>query len=439
MKATSSIYNSEHKTERQRKKFLFHSEQRERALTKRRAAASTLQHNNHYQHHYHHHPHLQQHQQQQQSSSQDAKPEPTPSVLVTPARTIQTTANVATTTATPLWAWILEMSSHGSTPAISHQLFPSTTITASASKQLTPSPQFARVEVIQQQQPSRLHDYYRLKLQQLGAKITAKYIDQHTGERLNRQIEDEKEEARQKALFAPRHADLDPVDERRVLSVLAGPPSQEVLIDKFNIDMTRSKFACLRPGTWLNDEVINFYMAMLVERDARLLAQDATRRPSFYFNSFFVSKLLEGNKYNYAMVKRWTKRFDVFEQEKIVFPVNLGNTHWTLAVVYLQQKKIVYHDSMSGSGQKQLDALMQWVIDEGREKKNITIDKREWILLGGTLVHTPQQRNGVDCGVFTVACADRIADNLKLEYSQDEMRLFRLKIGAAILNGSLPY
>ena len=39
-----------------------------------------------------------------------------------------------------------------------------------------------------------------------------------------------------------------------------------VVAHKYNIEMTVSKMQCLRPGTWLNDEAINFYMAMLQER-----------------------------------------------------------------------------------------------------------------------------------------------------------------------------
>ena len=38
-------------------------------------------------------------------------------------------------------------------------------------------------------------------------------------------------------------------------SVLNGPKNQEVLINKFNTPMDRTKLLCLRPRTWLNDEV----------------------------------------------------------------------------------------------------------------------------------------------------------------------------------------
>lgn len=51
----------------------------------------------------------------------------------------------------------------------------------------------------------------------------------------------------------------------------------------------------------------------------------------------------------------------------------------------------------------------------------------------------PQQRNGVDCGVFTIICADFTSDNLNLSYNQSNIPLFRKKIIMSILRGSLNY
>ena len=59
-------------------------------------------------------------------------------------------------------------------------------------------------------------------------------------------------------------------EQRRVLTVeeaavvdraLWGGPMDEVLIDKFNVPFTREMLRCTLPRTWLNDEVINFYIS----------------------------------------------------------------------------------------------------------------------------------------------------------------------------------
>ncbi|KAL7675575.1 hypothetical protein ACOME3_001842 [Neoechinorhynchus agilis] len=40
-------------------------------------------------------------------------------------------------------------------------------------------------------------------------------------------------------------------------------------VQKFNIPIRRKDLALLKPGGWLNDEIINFYMEMIAERANR--------------------------------------------------------------------------------------------------------------------------------------------------------------------------
>ena len=40
---------------------------------------------------------------------------------------------------------------------------------------------------------------------------------------------------------------------------------------------------------------------------------------------------------------------NVLEVDRIIIPVNLNNTHWACAVIYIKEKRIVYYDSMSVS------------------------------------------------------------------------------------------
>lgn len=57
----------------------------------------------------------------------------------------------------------------------------------------------------------------------------------------------------------------------------------------------------LRPETWLNDEIINFYFALLADR-----ANHDPSMPAIHcFSTFFCSTLREQG---YAKVRRWTKR-----------------------------------------------------------------------------------------------------------------------------------
>ena len=85
--------------------------------------------------------------------------------------------------------------------------------------------------------------------------------------------------------------------------------------------------------------MINFYMNMLQDRDTRLCELYPSRTSCHFFNSFFVEQLLEVDKeYRYDNVKRWNMNFDVFSKDKIFFPINLSNIHWTLAVILMKLK-----------------------------------------------------------------------------------------------------
>ena len=83
-------------------------------------------------------------------------------------------------------------------------------------------------------------------------------------------------------------------------TVLNYPNPQLLLTTKFNIPITLEKLRCLAAPRWLNDEVINFYMCMLQERDINLCEQNSQRLKSHYFNTFFMDKLLGKyhNRYN---------------------------------------------------------------------------------------------------------------------------------------------
>jgi len=129
--------------------------------------------------------------------------------------------------------------------------------------------------------------------------------------------------------------------------VLSGTITQPdtILIDKFQIDMTVAKISCLKPGTWLNDEVINFYSSMLMQD----LAQSTKSREIYIFSTFFMSKLNQSGVYSFELVARWTKKIDIFGLKKVFIPINISNQHWTLVFIDLTVKTIGYYDAMAGN------------------------------------------------------------------------------------------
>ena len=119
--------------------------------------------------------------------------------------------------------------------------------------------------------------------------------------------------------------------------------------------------------------------------------------------------------------------------DKLFFPVNLGNYHWALAVVYMKEKCITYYDSLGYDGTKYMDGLMKWIVDEAK-KRRVEIEEDKW---SANRVDPPKQTNGYDCGVFLIMYADFLSDDLRITFEQKHMDLFRLKIASAIVHGEL--
>jgi len=147
------------------------------------------------------------------------------------------------------------------------------------------------------------------------------------------------------------HKQLRKAQQRGLRMPRGQPPLYETrtLFTNDTFDMTVRKLSCLQPGVWLNDEVINSYFDMIRTRSTTAVTvwnrtHSPPKKNSLFLSSFFVAKLLEGGRYNYDYVRRWTKRCNIFEMDKIFLPINHENNHWVLVVVFMMFKEIHIYD-----------------------------------------------------------------------------------------------
>lgn len=261
-------------------------------------------------------------------------------------------------------------------------------------------------------------------------------------------IEAQKEQEERERAAALAEAELLRVQERllarkrpmtraqvkRITEACIGRDS-EVLVDAFNSEVKRASLRRTRGLDWLNDEVINLYMLLLLERDKLLCSITKNRRASYFFSSYFLTKLVDDGEYCYNNVRRWTSRakIDVFALDKVIIPTNVGNQHWCLSVIYVQRKTIQYYDSMGGRGTSYMESLLNWLGDEHQDKKKTPLPDRHTWRLVPTQQGTPQQENGCDCGVFTCMFANYLSEDLELDFSQDDMPHFRDLIAWQVL------
>ncbi len=127
---------------------------------------------------------------------------------------------------------------------------------------------------------------------------------------------------------------------------------KEILASQDEESVRRKSMQTLLPKQWLINEVINFFLKHCLERrDKKLCKKEPRRRRLHFFNSFFVQTMfnLKNNDlnlrggYNYENVRHWSKKVpgkDIFKLKYIFCRINLNNWHWTLVVIFMEEKKI---------------------------------------------------------------------------------------------------
>lgn len=198
---------------------------------------------------------------------------------------------------------------------------------------------------------------------------------------------------------------------------------EDILIEEFDIPITRKDLETLEGLNWLNDEVINFYFQMIQSR-----SKEIDNLPSVYvFNTFFYTKLTSSTN-SYNMLKRWTRKVDIFAHDFILIPLHLG-MHWTLCCANCTNHSISYYDSMAGGrvnqkGEVHLKAILSYLQKEHVDKKKEPLPP-EWRInpVGESEDvnrndRIPQQENGSDCGVFTCRFAEYISRRASFRFRQ---------------------
>ncbi|XP_073519293.1 sentrin-specific protease 1 isoform X2 [Phyllobates terribilis] len=216
--------------------------------------------------------------------------------------------------------------------------------------------------------------------------------------------------------------------EREIKHALYGGNQDQMLSEAFRLTITRKDIMTLNSLNWLNDEVINFYMNLLMERSKR------KGLPKVHaFNTFFFPKLKSAG---FQAVKRWTKKVDVFAADVLLVPVHLG-VHWCLAVVDFRKKTVTYYDSMGGLNNEACRILLQYLKQESQDKKGISFDTNGWNLSSKTSDEIPQQMNGSDCGMFACKYADYITKDKAITFAQNHMPYFRKRMVYEIIHQKL--
>ncbi|XP_037342159.2 sentrin-specific protease 2 [Pungitius pungitius] len=218
-----------------------------------------------------------------------------------------------------------------------------------------------------------------------------------------------------------------------VSCALAQSDPNLVLSAAFKLRITQRDLATLQEGGWLNDEVINFYLSLVMER----CSGEAAGLKIYSFSTFFFPKLRGGGQAGgHTAVKRWTKAVDIFLYDLVLVPLHLG-VHWAMAVIDFKSKTVKSYDSMGQRHDDVCSLLLLYLKEEHKVKRGRELDSPKWTVGSLRATEIPQQRNGSDCGVFVCKYADYIAKGRPLSFKQCHMPVFRKVMIWEILNQKL--
>ena len=225
-----------------------------------------------------------------------------------------------------------------------------------------------------------------------------------------------------------------------------------------------SSFRRIKPGTWLNDEVINYYLCLMRMREQRLYDISSRtigglqRKRTYFMKSFFVTKLLDirhpdrsQHRYTYENVRRWGTKCpggNIFHFQQAFIPINIENRHWVCVFISIETQKIVFYDSLPNStlGEYYINIILKYLEDKWNYKRmSGSFDTSSWtkVSLGNST--NMLQTNCDDCGVYTLMCAYFICNDLEMTFLEQENReqqrknelISRHSIGASILQNKI--
>jgi len=258
----------------------------------------------------------------------------------------------------------------------------------------------------------------------------------------------------------------------------AGLKDIAVTVAVAKITLRRVDLRRLRGSRWLNDEVMNAYVAMLNERNKQRVAAAAaaaaasavvegvtttrskrgkhTASPSdfsarplrvYCFNTFFYTRLTQGpDGFDYEGVRRWTLKagVDVVDYDLLLVPVNASAIHWALGVIDMRVRRFAFLDSLHGPDRDGVTAtLARWL---GAE----VASRHGWAHEAALCLHAwsagcnavasvpvPRQLDAGSCGVYVLAMAERLERGVALAFGQRDIPLLRKQMVLDLHDGRL--
>lgn len=204
---------------------------------------------------------------------------------------------------------------------------------------------------------------------------------------------------------------LKEIDElfKEILNDTVGEDDE--IVKNHNITIYKKDMKSLTGLKWLTDNVIDYYSEMINQRATR-----SGRKNFHIFHVHWIRKMTKelqnSEKFGSSgSLSRWSKDMDIFSFKYLIFPMNLYDSHWAVAVVQTEKRRIVYYDSWDSpqaNGALQMELILKYLKLEYRKQENCDLPGNWRTIKADDIpVIVPKQDNVSDCGPFTLMFAER--------------------------------
>ena len=207
---------------------------------------------------------------------------------------------------------------------------------------------------------------------------------------------------------------------------------KDLVVDKYDIGITREKIEVMSTGCSLSSEIITWWLEWWCEKTgggSQKMMPKGMRGvgKNWFASTYFYSKLVGSGTYTFQEVKRWTQHVNVFECDKMIIPIN-QHMHWYCACINFVGKRIDIFDSMGPGAHPEVRAhLLHWLRDEHMDKRGLPLDEVGWTLSPPSpeIIHVPKQDNNCDCGVFAFLFSASVSLDRPFDFSQRDIPMIR--------------
>lgn len=203
--------------------------------------------------------------------------------------------------------------------------------------------------------------------------------------------------------------------------------SHSPLDDVFNtvgdITLHYRDMQTLKPGNWLNDEVINAYCNLIAGNTSEVVLM----------NSFFLPILQQTPLISLTKIHKIIRRKGVesiFDRQKVVIPVNIRSAHWAIYCIDHNTETITNYDSLDWEDASISEVISRYISLEFEDLGTFT--RKEY---GRVKANAGVQVGTDDCGVFALLNARNCCFEGKIEVEQALIPMYRRLITLELKKG----